>query len=113
MKTSFLLSVIILLTGCALGTSREIKTAEKLLNQFQCNNIETTELAHSAINIYHEHALSASKEKAIEYIESYKSGDELFKIPLDEVVQQQYDIYKTACESLGGVQSQTVVNIEK
>ncbi|AYO55296.1 hypothetical protein [Acinetobacter wuhouensis] len=108
MKPSFLLSVIILLTGCSLGTSREIKTAEKLLNQFQCNNIETNELAHSAINIYHEHALSTSKQKAVQYVESYKLGQALFKIPLDEVVQQQYEIYTTACESLGGVQSPTV-----
>ncbi len=112
MKTSFLLSVIILLTGCALGTSHEIKIAEKLLNQFQCKNIETAELAHSAINIYHEHALATSKDKAVKYIESYKSGQELFKIPLDEVVQQQYEIYTIACESLGGVQSQSAINIK-
>ena len=54
MKNSFLLSASILLTGCVLGTSSEIKTAEKLLSQFQCNNIETAELAHSSINTYHE-----------------------------------------------------------
>ncbi|BCX72594.1 hypothetical protein TOL5_07940 [Acinetobacter sp. Tol 5] len=106
MKAFLLFSVIVLLAGCALGTSREIKTAEKILNQFQCNNIETAELNHSAINLYHEHSLAVSKEKATEYIERYKSGEELFKIPLDEVVQQQYDIYKTACESLGGVQTE-------
>ena len=29
----------------------------------------------------------------------------LFKIPLDHVVQQQYDVYKSACEALGGVQN--------
>ncbi len=113
MKTSFLLSVIILLTGCALGTSREIKTAEKLLNQFQCNNIETTELAHSAINIYHEQSLAASKQKATKYIESYKSGQKLFKIPLDEVILQQFEIYTTACESLGGVKSPSIPHFEK
>lgn len=113
MKTSFLLSVIILLTGCALGTSREIKTAEKILNQFQCNNIETTELAHSAINIYHQRSLAVSKDKATEYIQSYKSGNELFKIPLHEVVQQQYEMYATACESLGGVKSQDIVKIKR
>lgn len=110
MKNSFLLSASILLTGCVLGTSSEIKTAEKLLSQFQCNNIETAELAHSSINTYHERSLAVSKEKATEYVDRYKSGDELFKIPLDEVVQQQYDIYKTACESLGGVQRSTASN---
>lgn len=113
MKTLFLLSVLILLTGCALGTSREIKTAEKILNQFQCNNIETTELAHTAINIYHEQALASSKQKAIKYVQSYKMGQNLFKIPLDEVIQQQYEIYTTACESLGGIHSQTTITIEQ
>lgn len=104
MKTSFLLSATILLTGCAIGTSSEIKSAEKLLNQFNCSKIETTQLTHSAITSYHEHSLAVSKEKAQSYIDSYKSGDELFKIPLSEVIQQQFDVYKEACESLGGVQ---------
>lgn len=104
MKTSILLSVIFILTGCVIGTSNEIKTAEKILKQFKCSNIETTQLTHSSMTSYHEHSLAVSKEKATSYIESYKSGDELFKIPLNEVVQQQYDVYKSACESLGGVQ---------
>ena len=104
MKTSLLLSVIFILSGCVIGTSSEIKTAEKLLKQFKCSNIETTELTHSSMTSFHEHSLAVSKEKATSYVESYKSGNELFKIPLDQVVQQQYDVYKSACESLGGVQ---------
>lgn len=105
MKRSFLLSLFLLLTGCALGTSKEIKSAEKLLSQFECKNIESTQLAHSPITSYHERALALSREKASAYIDSYKSGDVLFKIPLDHVVQQQYDVYKSACEALGGVQN--------
>ncbi|WP_173910218.1 hypothetical protein [Acinetobacter sp. Marseille-Q1618] len=107
MKNSFFFSLIILLTGCAIGTSSEIKSAEKLLSQFECKNIESTELAHSPITSYHERALAVSREKASSYIDQYKSGDVLFKIPLDSVVQQQYDVYKSACEALGGIQSET------
>lgn len=107
MKFSFLFSFTFVLTGCALGTSSEIKSAEKLLSQFECKNIESTELAHSPITSYHERALAVSREKASGYIDRYKSGDVLFKIPLDNVVQQQYDVYKSACESLGGIQSET------
>lgn len=105
MKRSFLLSLFLLLTGCAIGTSGEIKSAEKLLGQFECKNIESAQLAHSPITSYHERALVLSREKASSYIDSYKSGDVLFKIPLDHVVQQQYDVYKSACEALGGVQN--------
>ncbi|OTG81046.1 hypothetical protein [Acinetobacter sp. ANC 4648] len=103
MKTSFLLSGVLLLTGCAIGTSSEIKVAEKILNQFECKNIESSELNHSTITSYHEHSLAVSKDKATSYVDSYKSGDVLFSIPLEQVIQQQYDIYKSACESLGGV----------
>ena len=111
MKTSLLFCVIFILSGCVIGTSSEIKTAEKLLKQFKCSNIETTELTHSSMTSFHEHSLAVSKEKATSYVESYKSGDELFKIPLDQVVQQQYDVYKSACESLGGVQQTETENI--
>jgi hypothetical protein len=47
-----------------------------------------------------------SKEKATSYVESYKNGEELFDMPLDEVVKQQYQLYKAACDSLGGVSAQ-------
>ena len=106
MKFSFLLGLSLILTACAIGTSSEIKSAEKLLNQFECKNIESAELAHSPITSYHERALAVSREKASSYIDSYKSGDVLFKIPLDHVIQQQYDVYKSACEALGGIQSE-------
>lgn len=103
MKFSFLIICSAILAGCTLGTSRELKKAEVILNQFECKNIETGQLNHSAITSYHERTLSVSKEKASSYVESYKEGEEIFRIPLDQVVQQQYDIYKSACESLGGV----------
>lgn len=106
-----LITSVLTLTGCSLGMSSEIKTAETMLNHFECKNIESTELVHSPITNYHEHALSASKDKATTYLESYKSGDVLFKIPLNEVIQQQYDIYKASCESLGGIQ--TEANIQE
>ena len=103
MKFSVLFLFSIILVGCSLGTSREVKKSEELLNQFECKNIESNQLNHSAITSFHERSLAISKEKASSYVESYKSGDELFKIPLDQVVQQQYDIYKSACEALGGI----------
>lgn len=59
-----LITSVLTLTGCSLGMSSEIKTAETMLNHFECKNIESTELVHSPITNYHEHALSASKDKA-------------------------------------------------
>lgn len=105
MRISILLGLILVLTGCAFGTSSEIKRAEKMLNKFECNNIETSEMPHTSITSYHERTLVVSREKAESYIESYKAGDVLFKIPLDQIVSQQYSIYKASCESLGGVGS--------
>ncbi len=102
MKFSLLILSCILLSGCSLSTSREIKKAEKVLNQFECHNIESNQLNHSAITSFHEKTLASSKNKAESYVESYKAGDELFRLPLDQIVQQQYDVYKSACESLGG-----------
>jgi len=104
MKTQVILSAMLLCTGCTISSSKEIQAAEKLLEQFQCNNIETAELTHSAINNYNEHALTVSKEKAFTYLENYKSGHSSYDLPLNDVIQQQYVIYQIACQSLGGVQ---------
>ncbi|EXC93125.1 hypothetical protein J484_3391 [Acinetobacter baumannii 1051830] len=96
----------VFLTGCIFGQSSEVKRAEKLLNNFQCKNIETSEISTSSINSYYQQSLAVSKEKATSYVESYKNGEELFAMPLDEVVEQQYQLYKAACYSLGGVSAQ-------
>jgi len=96
----------VFLTGCIFGQSSEVKRAEKLLNNFQCKNIETSEISTSSINSYYQQSLAVSKEKATSYVESYKNGEELFAMPLDEVVKKQYELYKAACDSLGGVSAQ-------
>lgn len=106
MKIFFVLVPFVFLTGCIFGQSSEVKRAEKLLNNFQCKNIETSEISTSSINSYYQQSLAVSKEKATSYVESYKNGEELFAMPLDEVVEQQYQLYKTACDSLGGVSAQ-------
>lgn len=114
MKTSFLISFIFL-TGCAFSTSSEIKVAEKLIHQFECNNIDNDQLGHNPITSFHQRSLAVSKDKALEYIASYKAGDTLFETPLDQVIQQQYVTYKSACYSLGGVTNtaETTVEIDK
>ena len=78
MKTLILLAGVILLTACSLGTSREVKLAEKMLSHFQCNKIETAQMTHN--------------------------GEQLFDMPLTEVIEQQYVIYKAACQNLGGIE---------
>lgn len=100
----FLLSIVTLsLTGCVFGQSNEIKRAEKILQNFQCNNIETSQLATSSITNFHQQTLAVNKEKVSTYIDQYKNGEDLFNIPLDEVVEQKYQLYKQACQALGGV----------
>ena len=106
MKIFFVLVPFVFLTGCIFGQSSEVKRAEKLLNNFQCKNIETSEISTSSINSYYQQSLAVSKEKATSYVESYINGEELFAMPLDEVVEQQYQLYKAACDSLGGVSAQ-------
>ena len=102
MKTSFLLSLLFL-TGCAFSTSSEIKISEELLHQFECNNIDTDQLGHNPVSSFHQRSLAISKDKAMEYIESYKAGDTLFEIPLQQVIQQRYSSFKSACYYLGGI----------
>ena len=104
MNKFILLAGVTLLSGCMFGTSSEIKKAEKLLTHFQCNNIESAHMAHSSITSFHEQKLASSKQKVVSYIDSYKDGEKLFTIPLSEVVDQQFIIYKAACQNLGGIQ---------
>ncbi|MBJ9985443.1 hypothetical protein IAE19_08300 [Acinetobacter sp. S40] len=105
MKFFFIMASSALLFGCALGSSSEIKSAEKMLEHFQCKNIEVHDMPQSNINTFHQQSLAVSKQKASTYIEQYKEGQTLFDMPLDEVVEQQYQLYKSACQSLGGVTS--------
>ena len=103
MKFSFLCCALVLFSGCSLGVSHEIKKAEKLLSQFECKNVDTNSVTHSAITSYHEKSLNSSKQKVTTYISDYKAGQVLFDMPLPDVVQQQYLIYRDACQSLGGI----------
>lgn len=103
MKIALLLSLLLCLSACSLGKSSEIKLAEQLLNQFECKNIDSDQLSHSPITSFHERTLYVSKDKAVQYLESYKSGDYLFDLPLENVIQEQYTSFKSACEFLGGV----------
>ena len=106
MKLLYLLIATVSLTGCIFGKSSEVKRAEKVLQSFQCNNIESNELATSSISNFYQQSLAANKDKAASYIEQYKNGEDLFDIPLDEVVQQKYQLYKQACQALGGISTE-------
>ncbi|ENW19026.1 hypothetical protein [Acinetobacter haemolyticus] len=105
MKLFFLLVAMLTLTGCLFGKSNEVQRAEKIFQHFECSNIETNQLASSSISSFHQQSLAVNKEKASSYIEQYKNGEDLFDIPLDEVVQQKYQLYKQACQALGGISS--------
>ena len=105
MKLYAVFLMTIMFSGCMFSTSSEIKKAEKILEQFNCANIESTEMVHTSITSYHEKSLYGSKQKVLNYLESYRNGEELFDIPLSEVVEQQYIIYKDACQNLGGLHS--------
>ena len=103
MKLILLFIATIALSGCLFGQSGEVKRAEKVLQNFQCHNIETSQLASSSITNFYQQTLAANKAKAIRYVEQYQNGEDLFDIPLDEVVQQKYQLYRQACQALGGV----------
>ena len=83
--------------------SGDLKKSEQLLQNFQCSQIEMSQMSHTSMTDYYQHSLYSSKSKAESYIEHYQQGDKLFDIPLSEVVQQQYDLYKDACQNLGGI----------
>lgn len=102
MKFLALLGCTLFLTGCLLGTSNEVKKSEQIFKQFHCANIES-QGGDSPINSYHQQTLNVTKQKSESYIQHYKDGDQLFKIPLDQVISQQYQLYKEACQSLGGI----------
>lgn len=102
MKFVSLFVLTFILNGC-MGTSKDIKKAEHVFIQFQCINIENAQVPHSSITSYYEQSLYLSKHKANEYIENYKNGNQIFDIPLEEMIKQQYVIYKEACQNLGGI----------
>jgi len=88
------------LSACLFTNSNEVKRSELILSHFNCHNYEGS---ISPINSFHEQTLTVTKQKSVDYIQHYKDGEKLFNIPLDEVVNQQYELYKDACQSIGGV----------
>ena len=90
----------LLLAGCM---SSDLKKSEQLLQNFQCSQIEMSQMSHTSMTDHYQHSLYSTKSKAEAYIEHYHQGEKLFDIPLSEVVQQQYELYKSACQSLGGI----------
>ncbi|OTG68239.1 hypothetical protein B9T25_06000 [Acinetobacter sp. ANC 4470] len=104
MKTLILLAGVILLTACSFGASREVKLAEKMLTHFQCNKIEHAQMTHSSMTNYYEQSLASSRQKAASYVQSYQDGEPLFDLPLTDIIEQQYVIYKAACQNLGGIE---------
>ena len=93
----------ILLAGCM---SNDLKKSEQLLQSFNCAKIDTAQMPHSSMTDYYQHMLYSSKTKVESYIEQYHQGEELFDLPLYEVVEQQYNLYKDACQNLGGILSE-------
>lgn len=100
MKLLLIPLIACFLSACLFTNSNEVKRSELLLSHFNCHNYEGS---ISPINSFHEQTLAISKQKATDYIQHYKDGDKMFNIPLDEVISQQYELYKTACQSIGGV----------
>ena len=100
MKLLFIPLLACCLSACLFTTSNEVKRSELILTHFNCHNYED---GISPINSFHEQILAVTKQKSADYIQHYKDGDKLFNVPLDEVVDQQYKLYKDACQSIGGV----------
>ncbi|MEB5929000.1 hypothetical protein [Acinetobacter schindleri] len=100
MKALAVLSLTLLLTACM---SHDAQKAEHILKLFHCKGIEPSQMQHNSVTQYYEHSLYSSKSKAEAYIEQYKNGEESFEIPLSEIVNHQYELYKSACQNLGGI----------
>lgn len=103
MKLPLALLSFCFISACSISSSKEIKQAEKLLQSFDCQNIERDQADHSSMTSYHEQVLASSKQKAQSYVESYQHGDQIFDLPLPEVIKTQLQSYTAACQSLGGV----------
>ena len=91
----------VLLSGCVF--SSELKKSEGMMKNFECTNIENNQIPHNSVTSYFESSLYSSKQKASTYIENYKNGEKDFDIPLHEVIEQQFVVYKEACQNLGGI----------
>ncbi|MQW93342.1 hypothetical protein GFH30_04045 [Acinetobacter wanghuae] len=102
MKALTVLCFMLILTGCF---SRDLNHAEQLLSQFHCSKIENSQMSHGGVTQYYQQSLFSSKAKAENYVQHYKDGDSELEISLTEVVEQQYELYKAACQSLGGLTS--------
>lgn len=90
----------LLLAGCM---SSDLKKSEQLLRNFHCAKVDTAQMPHSSMTDYYQQMLYSSKSKVESYIKQYHQGEKLFDLPLHEVVEQQYALYKDACQNLGGI----------
>ncbi|ANF81376.1 hypothetical protein A3K93_03655 [Acinetobacter sp. NCu2D-2] len=102
MKALTALCSTLILTGCF---SNDLHHAEHLLSKFHCTNIDSSQMSHGGVTQYYQQSLFSSKAKAENYVQHYKDGDSELEISLTEVVEQQYELYKAACQSLGGLTS--------
>jgi len=92
MKLPLALLSICFISACSISSSKEIKQAEKLLQSFDCQNIERDQADQQV--------LASSKQKAQSYVESYQHGDQIFDLPLPEVIETQLQSYTAACQVL-------------
>ena len=104
MKALTALCSTLILTGCF---SNDLHHAEQLLSKFHCSNIESSQMSHGGVTQYYQQSLASSKAKAESYVKHYQDGDEIFDISLTEVIEQQYELYNAACQSLGGLNLNT------
>lgn len=102
MKTLTVLCIMLTLTGCF---SHDLSHAEQLLSQFHCSKIENSQMSHGGVTQYYQDVLFSSKSKAESYVQHYKDGDTQFDLPVTEMIELQYERYKAACQSLGGLNS--------
>ncbi|WP_347453750.1 hypothetical protein [Acinetobacter thermotolerans] len=100
MKAFAALSLMLCLTACL---SNDAQKAKQMLKLFHCNGIESSQMQHNSVTQYFEQSLYSSKSKAESYIEKYENGEEPAEMPLYDAVTQQYDLYKSACQNLGGI----------
>ncbi|WP_372403725.1 hypothetical protein ACDW34_17190 [Acinetobacter piscicola] len=83
------------------NVTRNKDSVENLLHKFQCD-LNGTSVSNDYKNSFEYSSMQNDIDKVNTWVKNYKNGMPDFNIPIEDVVSQQLQLFRSSCEALGG-----------
>lgn len=83
------------------NVTRNKDSVENLLHKFQCD-LNDTSVSNDYKNSFEYSSMQNDIDKVNTWVKNYKNGMPDFNIPIEDVVSQQLQLFRSSCEALGG-----------